>query len=53
MTSEIVFEFRIEINQELRLQYPLKGKLLNVCNAPLKQISENKEVQELKQILGL
>ena len=33
--------------------YPLKGKLLNVRNASQKQIEENKEVQELKQILGL
>ena len=33
--------------------YPLKGKPLNVRNVSMKQISENKEVQELKRILGL
>ncbi|CAJ0878682.1 11617_t:CDS:10 [Entrophospora sp. SA101] len=33
--------------------YPLRGKLLNVRDASLKQISENKEVQAIKQILGL
>src|SRR6266540_5392165 len=33
--------------------YPLKGKLLNVRDASQKQIEKNKEVQELKQILGL
>ena len=33
--------------------YPLKGKLLNVRDAPIKKINNNKEVQELKHILGL
>ena len=33
--------------------YPLRGKLLNVRDASPKQILENKEIQELKQILGL
>jgi len=33
--------------------YPLKGKLLNVRGEPLKKISENKEIAEIKQILGL
>lgn len=33
--------------------YPLKGKLLNVRDASTKDILENKEIQELKKILGL
>src|SRR5947208_2922503 len=33
--------------------YSLRGKLLNVHDASLKQISENKEVQVLERILGL
>lgn len=33
--------------------YPLKGKLLNVRDASTKQRLENKEITELKQILGL
>jgi len=33
--------------------YPLKGKLLNVRGEPLKKISDNKEITEIKQILGL
>ena len=33
--------------------YPLKGKLLNVRGEVLKKISENKEISDLKKILGL
>lgn len=33
--------------------YPLKGKLLNVRGEPVKKISDNKEIAEIKQILGL
>jgi DNA topoisomerase-2 len=33
--------------------YPLKGKLLNVRGEQLKKISENKEINEIKKILGL
>ena len=33
--------------------YPLKGKLLNVRGETVKKISENKEITEIKQILGL
>lgn len=33
--------------------YPLKGKLLNVRGEVAKKISENKEITEIKQILGL
>ena len=33
--------------------FPLKGKLLNVRTASLKQIFENKEIQELCKITGL
>jgi len=33
--------------------YPLKGKLLNVRGEPLKKIADNKEITEIKQILGL
>jgi DNA topoisomerase II len=33
--------------------YPLKGKLLNVRGENIKKISENKEITDLKKILGL
>ena len=33
--------------------YPMKGKILNVRGEPLKKISENKEIAEIKKILGL
>jgi DNA topoisomerase-2 len=33
--------------------YPLKGKLLNVRGEIIKKISENKEISDLKKILGL
>lgn len=33
--------------------YPLKGKLLNVRGEQLKKISENKEITDIKKILGL
>ena len=33
--------------------YQLKGKLLNVRGEPAKKISENKEIAEIKKILGL
>jgi DNA topoisomerase-2 len=33
--------------------YPLKGKLLNVRGEPVKKITDNKEIAEIKQILGL
>jgi DNA topoisomerase-2 len=33
--------------------YPLKGKLLNVRGESVKKISENKEITEIKKILGL
>jgi len=33
--------------------YPLKGKLLNVRGEQLKRISENKEITDIKKILGL
>ena len=33
--------------------YPLRGKLFNVRGEPAKKISENKEIAEIKRILGL
>ena len=33
--------------------YPLKGKLLNVRGEAIKKIAENKEISDLKKILGL
>jgi len=33
--------------------YPLKGKLLNVRGEPVSKITNNKEITEIKQILGL
>ena len=33
--------------------YPMKGKILNVRGEPVKKIAENKEIAEIKKILGL
>jgi DNA topoisomerase-2 len=33
--------------------YPLKGKLLNVRGEPVKKVADNKEITELKKIMGL
>ena len=33
--------------------YPMKGKLFNVRGEPIKKIYENKEISEIKKILGL
>jgi DNA topoisomerase-2 len=33
--------------------YPMKGKLFNVRGEPIKKIAENKEIIEIKKILGL
>ena len=33
--------------------YPMKGKILNVRGESIKKISENKEITEIKKILGL
>jgi len=33
--------------------FPLKGKLLNVRDAPIKQIMKNSEIQNIIKILGL
>jgi DNA topoisomerase-2 len=33
--------------------FPLRGKLLNVREATIKQLKENKEIGYIKQILGL
>jgi DNA topoisomerase-2 len=33
--------------------YPMKGKILNVRGEPTKKIMENKEITEIKKILGL
>jgi DNA topoisomerase-2 len=33
--------------------YPMKGKILNVRGETVKKISENKEISEIKKILGL
>jgi DNA topoisomerase-2 len=33
--------------------YPLKGKLMNVRGEAIKKIADNKEIAEIKQILGL
>ena len=33
--------------------YPLKGKLMNVRGEPVKKIADNKEIIEIKKILGL
>jgi len=33
--------------------YPLKGKLMNVRDESIKKVFENKEIQEIKKIMGL
>ena len=33
--------------------YPMKGKILNVRGEPVKKVSENKEIAEIKKIIGL
>ena len=33
--------------------YPMKGKILNVRGEPIKKVMENKEIIEIKKILGL
>jgi DNA topoisomerase-2 len=33
--------------------YPMKGKIMNTRGEPIKKISENNEIKEIKQILGL
>jgi DNA topoisomerase-2 len=33
--------------------YPMRGKTLNVRDQPLKKVTENKEIHELMQVLGL
>lgn len=33
--------------------FPLRGKLLNVREASVKQVAENAEIQNIKKILGL
>lgn len=33
--------------------YPMKGKIMNVRGEPMKKISDNKEIAEIKKILGL
>eukprot|EP01062_Namystynia_karyoxenos_P069394 TRINITY_DN648_c0_g1_i6.p1 TRINITY_DN648_c0_g1~~TRINITY_DN648_c0_g1_i6.p1 ORF type:complete len:1628 (+),score=757.61 TRINITY_DN648_c0_g1_i6:357-4886(+) len=42
-----------EIGRDRFGVFPLRGKLLNVREAPKKQILENKEVQALTRIIGL
>ncbi len=42
-----------EVGRDLYGAYPLRGKLLNVKDAKIEQISKNKEILELKKILGL
>ncbi|KAI9219108.1 DNA topoisomerase [Blastocladiella britannica] len=42
-----------EVGRELFGVFPLRGKLLNVRDAPLTTVSNNAEISALKQILGL
>ncbi|ORZ40275.1 DNA topoisomerase [Catenaria anguillulae PL171] len=41
------------VGREFYGVYPLRGKLLNVRDAASKSVLENKEISELKQIIGL
>ena len=43
----------LENGRDFNGAYPLKGKMLNVRGATVKQRLENKEICDLKQILGL
>jgi DNA topoisomerase-2 len=47
------FAMRARPNPEYYAVFPLKGKGLNVRDATLKQLLENEEINNLKQILGL
>jgi len=41
------------IGRELYGVFPIRGKMLNVRDAPPKRISENKEIENIKKIMGL
>lgn len=47
------FAIRARPNPEYYGTYPLRGKVLNVRDASMKQLLENEELNNLKQILGL
>ena len=47
------FAMRARPNPEYYGTFPIKGKLLNIRDASLKQLLENEELNSLKQILGL
>lgn len=41
------------VGRDLHGVYPLKGKTINAMNATAKDLADNKEITELKRILGL
>jgi DNA topoisomerase-2 len=44
---------RAVVNQDLFGVFPLRGKMLNVRDASVDQISKNAEIQNIKQFMGL
>jgi DNA topoisomerase-2 len=44
---------RAVVNQDLFGVFPLRGKMLNVRDASIDQISKNAEIQNIKQFMGL
>ncbi|KAG9675329.1 type II DNA topoisomerase, partial [Aureobasidium melanogenum] len=44
---------RAVVNQDLFGVFPLRGKMLNVRDASIDQISKNQEIQNIKQFMGL
>lgn len=42
-----------EVNRNYYGVFPLRGKLLNVKDIPVKKLIENEEIQNIKKILGL
>eukprot|EP00798_Chlamydomonas_sp_ICE-L_P002024 gene2024-biopygen13075 len=41
------------VGRQLYGVYPLRGKVMNVCDAPSKRISANEEISNIKKIMGL
>eukprot|EP00798_Chlamydomonas_sp_ICE-L_P002893 gene2893-biopygen8738 len=41
------------VGRQLYGVYPLRGKVMNVCDAPSERISANEEISNIKKIMGL
>lgn len=57
MSSDIILSMQLAglaaVGRDYYGVFPLRGKLLNVREATSKQLTENKEIGFIKQILGL